>query len=137
MSGFNYEEFDQMVGRVERLGADMDRVSKDVLNAGCEPARQAFAKKIPYDSKTPRNKRRHEHARKNIISTRTKKSRSGSKYRVIKARDETFNYLWYREKGTSKMEARPFAEAAYKAARKAAVGPMKQALLKALNKHLN
>ncbi len=45
MSGFNYEEFDQMVGRVERLGADMDRVSKDVLNAGCEPEGRLLQRK--------------------------------------------------------------------------------------------
>lgn len=129
MNGFDFTEFDKLVSNVERLGADMNKVSKSVLDAGSIPAREAFAKKIPYDTTTPSQKRKHRHARDNVNVSRTRTSVSGSKYRLIEAEDKEFVYLWFQEHGTANMEARHFRSIAIKAAKEAAHKPMEKALL--------
>lgn len=136
MNKIDYSQFDELVKDVERLGADMDKIAETVLDAGSEPTRQAYAKKIPYDTTTPSNKRKHGHARDNLKVSRTKRSRSGGKYRLVEATDKEFNYLWYLEKGTSRINERKFIQKAYDAAKKAAQEPMKQALLKEIEKHI-
>lgn len=136
MNEFDFKEFTKLVNNVERLGADMNKVSKSVLDAGSTPAKQAFTRKLPYDTTTPSSKRKHKHARDNVTISRTKTSKKGSKYKVIGAKDKIYNYLWYLEKDTTYIKGRQFRDIAVNAARKSAAEPMKQALLKELEKYI-
>lgn len=136
MNGIDFSQFDELIGKVEQLGADMDAVAERVLDAGCGPAMEAFKRNVPYDTVTPPHRRKHEHARDHVTVSRTRKSKYGNKYRTIGANGEEFVYLFYLENGTSTMPAKPFRERAYRDARAAASEPMRQALIKEIENHL-
>lgn len=132
-NGFNFDELTELITRLEKLGADMDQVAERVLDAGSEPARQAFAKNVPYD----KNNKDNEHARDNVVVSKTRIARkSKNKYRLIGALDRKFEYLYYVEYGTSKAPPHPFVEKAYRDAQAAAIEPMKQALIQEIDRHL-
>ena len=132
MNGFDLSEFTELIGQLERLGADEKKVAERVLDAGSEPARLAFIGNMP-----PKSKKDKEQARDNVTVSKTKTAKkSKNKYRVIGALDQKFVYLYYIENGTIKMPARPFTEKAYQAAQAAASEPMRQALLQEIDNHL-
>ena len=134
-NGFNFDELSELITQLEKLGADMDQVAERVLDAGSEPARQAFLKHVPYDksNKDPN----HEHARDNIVVSKTRTSRkTKNKYRLIGALDRRFEYLYYVEYGTTQAPPHPFIEKAYRDAQAAAIEPMKQALIQEIDRHL-
>ena len=136
MNRIDFSQFDALISQVEQLGADTDAVAERVLDAGCGPAKEAFKKNVPYDTKTPPNSRKHEHARDHVTVSKTKKSKYGNKYRTIGASGEKFLYLFYIENGTSRMPAKPFRERAYRDAKTASSEPMRQALIKEIENHL-
>jgi HK97 gp10 family phage protein len=135
-NGFDITEFNELIKQIESLGADTEQIAEKVLNAGSEPARRVFQIHVPVDRTTPEEKRRHPHAKNNIIVSKTKKSKKGSKYRVIGAEDKTFVYLWYLEKGTITIHGKQFLEKAERAARAVASEPMERALLQEIENHL-
>jgi len=132
-NGFNFDELSELITQLEKLGADMDQVAERVLDAGSEPARQAFLKNVPYDKSNKDN----EHARDNIVVSKTRTARkSKNKYRLVGALNRKFEYLYYVEYGTSKAPPHPFIEKAYRDAQAAAIEPMKQALIQEIDRHL-
>ena len=132
-NGFNFDELSELITQLEKLGADMDQVAERVLDAGSEPARQAFLKNVPYDKSNKDN----EHARDNIVVSKTRTARkSKNKYRIVGALNRKFEYLYYVEYGTSKAPPHPFIEKAYRDAQAAAIEPMKQALIQEIDRHL-
>lgn len=133
--GFNFDEFNELINQLEQLGADMDQVAEKVLDAGSEPAREAFKRNVPYD-KTNKGLY-HEHARDNIIVSKTRIARkTKNKYRLIGALDRKFEYLYYVEYGTTQAPPHPFIERAYREAQAAAAEPMRQALVQEIERHL-
>jgi HK97 gp10 family phage protein len=132
-NGFNYSEFDDLIKQLENLGADMDAVTEAVLDAGNEPAKQAFIRCMPPDSTT---KHGQPHARDNVVVSPTRKAKNGSKYRLVGTLDRRFVYLYYVEYGHSKAPPHPFIEKAYREARAAAREPMEQELIRQIEKHL-
>lgn len=135
-NGFDFSEFTDLIKQLEQLGADSKQVAERVLNAGSEPAKQAFINNTPFDETTEESKRTHEHARNSITVSKTKSSKRGSKYRIVGADNEKFKYLFFVENGTIKIPAKPFRDKAYREARAAASEPMEQALIQEINNHL-
>jgi len=164
-NGFDFSEFSELITQLEQLGADMDLVAEKVLDAGSEPARLAFQKCVPYDFKTPESQRKHEHARDHIVVSPTRVARrSKNKYRLISTddgtyakfkrrkrrssrkrrtpgessvqTDSTYSYLYFVEYGTVQAPARPFLEKAYREAQAAASEPMRQALIREVERYL-
>jgi len=87
-NGFDFSQFTETIKQLERLGADMSKVANRVLDAGSEPARQAFVNNVLFDTTTPEGRRQHEHARDHVVVSKTKTaSRSKNKYRIIGADD--------------------------------------------------
>jgi hypothetical protein len=88
----DYSEYSALIKKLESMGANMDKVAEAVLDAGSEPARQAFTRNIPRSSKEK------EHAQDNIRIFPTEKSKKGTRYRIILAaksrKDRTFTYLY-------------------------------------------
>ncbi len=156
MNSFDFSQFTDLISQVERLGADLDKVAENVLDAGSEPARKAFADNLPYDTKTPQDKRQHRHARDHVKVSKSSKSRWGNKYRLIGATSskgnsisalkrirkgdnssgDEFEYLSYVEYGHSKAPSHPFLQKAHNAAKAAASEPMREALLREIENHL-
>jgi hypothetical protein len=86
-NGFNLSEFDELINQLEQFGADMNQVAEHVLDAGSEPARQAFEKVVPFDEDTPQDKRTHEHARNTVSVTRTRTAKkTKNRYRLVEAK---------------------------------------------------
>ena len=131
MNGFDISDLTTLIDEIERLGADINKISEIVLDAGSEAARQAFIKNMP-----PNSNKDELHARDNVTVTKTRKSKKGNKYRLIGAHDEKFVYLYFVENGTTKAIPHHFIEKAYRAAQYAASEPMKQALIQEIENHL-
>ena len=74
-NGFDITQLDDCIRQLEEMGADTDKITEKVLNAGSEPARRAFQVNIPVDNRTPEEKRRHPHAKDNVKVSKTKKSK--------------------------------------------------------------
>ena len=130
-NGFDLSEFTEMLSQLEQLGEDIDIIAEQVLNAGSEPARQAFIKN------TPLSDEEKEHARDNIVVSKTRTARkSKNKYRLIGALDRKFEYLYYVENGTVRAPAKPFIEKAYREAQAAASEPMRQAFIQEFEKRM-
>lgn len=132
-NGIDYSEFNELITELEKFGADIDQVAERVLDAGSEPARQAFAKNVPYD----KSNRDNLHARDYIVVSKTRTARgTKNKYRLIGALDRRFEYLYYVEYGTTKAPPHPFIERAYRDAQAAASEPMRQALLQEFDRYV-
>lgn len=135
MYGFNFDEFKDLINNVELLGVDTDEITEIVLDAGSEPARLAFQKNLPFDTR---------HAQESVVVSKTKKSKRGSKYRLIdsktKKKDpktgEKVPYLYYVEYGHVRAPAHPFLEKANRDAQAAASEPMREAFVQEIEKHL-
>ncbi len=131
-NGLDLSEFTELIKQLEQLGADTDQIAENVLDAGVEPARQAFIRNLP-----PNSKKDKEHARDNVIISKTKRAKkSKNKFRVIGALDRKFEYLFYVENGSVRAPAHPFIEKAYRDALAAASEPMKEALVREIDEHL-
>ncbi len=130
-NGFDLSELNELISKVEQLGANMAKVSQRILDAGSEPARRAFIRNMP-----PNSKKDKKHARDNVTVTKTRTSRRGTRYRLIGAHGEEFRYLWYVENGHSKAPAHPFVERAYRDASNAASEPMREAAVNEIENHL-
>jgi len=135
--GINYSEFSDLINKLEVMGADVNKIAERVLDAGCEPAKRAFARSLPYDTKTRR--RTYPHARDTVNISNTKTARkSKNKYRLIEAKTKKIGadgksvpYLYYLEH-----TGKPWINKAYRNAQSAASEPMKQALLEEIEKHI-
>lgn len=144
MNGFDLSEFNELIGQLESLGANMNQVAERVLDAGSEPARQAFEKNVPFDEITPEDRRHYEHARNTVKVSKTKTAKkTKNRYRLIEAKTakrdaqgKLVPYLYYVEYGSIQAPAKPWVEKAYRDARSAASEPMKQALVKEIERHL-
>ena len=137
--GFEFSEFNELIQQFENLGVGDDEIAKVVLDSVEDDAIQAFAANIP---KSDLDK---EHAADNVIASKTRKSRHGSRYRVVGAADrgkmggmnwDRFRYLFYVENGTSNMVAKPFINKAHKAVRDKVQPKMKTILENELAKRL-
>lgn len=143
--GFDFSQFTQLIKQVEELGADRDEVAEHVLDAGSEPARQTFADNIPFDEGTPESRHPYKHAKDTVTVSGTRiAKRSRNKFRLIEPKTNKVDpktgklvpYLYYREYGSTKASAKPWHEKASKAARDAAIEPMKKALVDEIEKRL-
>lgn len=152
VQGFDFSEFSQLIDKIEAMGLDEDEVSEAVLEAGSEPARQAFERNVP------RSKLDKEHAQDNVKVSKTRTSRkSKNKYRLIGASGESevsfkrkkrnssgsytekndqFTYLYFVEYGTTYAPPHPFIEKAYRDAHAAAADPMSEALAQKIEEKL-
>ncbi len=130
-NGFDFSDFSGLIDKIEQMGADKDSIAEHVLDAGCEPARQAFIRNMP-----PNSLKDKPHARNNVTITKTRKSKSGGRYRLVGAHDKKFIYLYYVENGTTKAPPHHFLEKAYRAAQYAAKEPMENALIGEIENHL-
>ncbi len=131
MYGFDLTELEETIRQLERVGANMPVIAEIVLDAGSEPARQAFMKNVP-ESDIDK-----EHAKDNVIVSKTRTAkRTKNRYRLIGALDEKFKYLYYVENGTVRALAKPFIEKAYREAQAAAAEPMKQAFIKEYERYM-
>lgn len=132
MNGFDLSEFGEMISQLEQVCEDIDLIAEQVLNAGSEPAKQAFIKNMP-----PNSKKEKDHARDNVVISKTRIARkSKNRYRLIGALDSKFEYLYYVENGTTKALAKPFIEKANREAQSAASGPMKEAFNREFEKRM-
>lgn len=131
VNGFDLSDFDATIVQLEQLGENMKQIAERVLDAGSEPARQAFIRNVPYSKKDK------EHARDNVIVSKTRTAKkSRSRYRLVGALDEKFRYLYYVENGHIRAPAHPFIDRAYADAREATVSPMEDALIREVEEHL-
>lgn len=131
-NGFDISEFSNMINQLEKAGANTNKITENVLDAGSEPARQAFLKNMP-----PNSKKEKDHARDNVIVSKTKTARkTKNRYRLIGALNRKFEYLYYVENGTTRAPSKPFIEKAYREAQSAAIEPMKQAFKEEFEKHM-
>jgi len=129
--GLDFSEFDELIKQIEGLGANMDEVAEAVLDAGEGPAKESFRDNVPLgDKPNPQG-----HARDNITVSKTKKSKYGTKYRLITFKGDRA-YLYMVDVGTSKMAAKPWREKANRAAQAAARPKMEAELINQLEKHL-
>lgn len=130
-NGFDLSELEETIRQLERMGANMNAIAEEVLEAGSEPARQAFIKN------TPLSEEEKEHAKDNVIVSKTRTAKkTKNRYRLIGALDRKFEYLYYVENGTVRAPAKPFIEKAYREARAAAAEPMRQAFIKEYEKYM-
>lgn len=131
-NGFDISEFSKMIEQLESMGADTNKIAERVLDAGSEPAKQAFIKNVPFDFEKEK-----EHARDNVTVSKTKTAKkTKNKYRLVGALSQKFKYLYYVENGTSRAPAHPFIEKAYRDAREAATEPMKNAFNEEFKKYM-
>lgn len=138
MNGFDFSEFSQLIDKIEALGLDEEEVTEAVLEAGSEPARLAYERNVP------RSTLDKEHAQDHIKVSKTRKSKRGSKYRLIDAETQKKDpktgkpvpYLYYVEYGHSRAPAHPFIEKAYREAHAAASDPMAEALVQKIEEKL-
>jgi hypothetical protein len=115
-----------------------------VLDAGSEPARQAYAESIPYDADTPEGKRTYPHARDTVKVSKTRIAKTTkNRHRLIEANTKkvdasgkTIPYLYYVEYGSTQAPPHPWIEKAYRKAQAAAAEPMKEALVKEFDEHV-
>jgi hypothetical protein len=128
MWNLDYSEYSNLIKKLEAMGANMNKVAEDVLNAGSEPARQAFARNVPRSSKEK------EHAQDNVRCFPTTTSKKGTRYRVIKVgksqKDRTFSYLFIVD------TKQPFILKAQKDAHAAADPLMKAELERQVKEHI-
>ncbi len=137
--GVEYDGFSDLVMKAENLGVSMDEVADKVLNEVAPEAVEVFRPYVPYDSK----EKDSFHARSHVKASGTK-SGYGGRYKLIGVFDgnggkldwSIAQYLFYIENGTSKMNARPFIDAA-ELALKAVIEPkMKEALEREVNSRM-
>ena len=131
-NGFDISEFDIMINQLEKMGIDTAQIAENVLDAGSEPARQAFIRNM-----RPNSKRDKEHARDNVVVSKTRIARkTKNRYRLVGTLNRNFEYLYYVENGTTQAPPHPFIEKAYRAARDATVEPMKEAYNREFDKNM-
>lgn len=110
----DYGEFNELVRQVEQLGLSEEEIAKELLDEVEADAIEIFRANMP-----PNSDKEKEHARDNVIASRTKTSKNGSRYRIIGAAKrggnavggmnwDSFRYLFYVENGTSSAPAHPF-----------------------------
>lgn len=82
------------------------------------------------DGKTVKYKRRRQPQKE---GSKRKRRTTGNSREV---EGSTFDYLWMVENGSTKATAQPFVEKAYREARDASNGPMKDAFIQEIENHL-
>lgn len=142
MYGFDLSQFDQTIRQLEQMGTDINQIAERVLDAGSEPARQAFINNIPYDENAPDN---HTHARDNVVVSKTKTAKkTKNRYRVVESKTDKIDpktgkkvpYLYFVENGHVRAPAKPFIQKAYGEAQAAAAEPMKIAFNHEFEEHM-
>lgn len=144
MYGFDLTELEETIRQLESVGANMNSIAETVLEAGSEPAMEAFKKNVPFDKDTPEERHNYEHAQNTVKVSKTKiAKRTKNRYRLIEAKTtkkgadgKLIPYLYYREYGTTRDPAEPFIEKAYREAQAAAAEPMRQAFIKEYEKYM-
>lgn len=113
----DYSEFNELVRQVEQLGLSEEEIANELLDEVESDAIEIFRANMP-----PNSDKEGEHARDNVIASRTKLSHKyGTRYRIVGAAKrggnaaggmnwEPFRYLFYVENGTSRAPAHPFVK---------------------------
>lgn len=114
--GIDYSEFSELIQQIEQLGMSENEIAEEVLDEAEPEAIETFRANMP-----PSSDKEKEHARDNVIASRSKTSKNGSRYRVVGAANrggsggmnwDMFRYLFFVENGTSKAPAHPFIKKA-------------------------
>lgn len=129
--GLDYSDFLKFAKDFEALGGDMDEIAVEVLEAGAEPAVQAYRAALPVGAK----KNPQGHARDNVFIDKPQKSKRGTHYRVVRIKGDR-RYLFMMDKGTSHMSPKPWRKKAENDVREAANPAMLEKLKEKINEKI-
>ncbi len=138
MADVTFEGMDELLKKVQELGARADRIENQAVQAGAKVVQKNISRRAPRSSQPRQSKesapsqrwRTGLHAADNIKISRVK-NKDGIKtveVGVQKGDNSHYFYLKFKEWGTTKMDAEPFMEPAAEESKPEVIEAMKNVI---------